>query len=70
MSIAAMVFWLMNYINSPITKIELDIALLQKDIQTITLEHIEYTKNANERDKIIIQMGKDIERILTILEQR
>ena len=70
LGIASTVFWLMNYVNSPITKMQLDIELMKKDISSIATEHTEYTKNANERDKAIIQMQQDIAVIKnTLLEK-
>jgi len=69
LAIASTVFWLMNYVNSPITKMQLDIALMQKDIKTISEAHLIYNDNSNKRDEAIIQMQKDIIKILTILKQ-
>lgn len=70
LAVASMVFWLMNYINSPITEIQLQVALIQRDISVIKEEHLKYTANANDRDKAIIEMGKQITRILTLLERK
>jgi hypothetical protein len=70
LAIAGCLFWAMNYINSPVNQLKLDIALIQKDIQVIASEHLEFSGTAHERDKSIIEMGKQIERILTILEER
>ena len=69
LSIAASVFWLMTYINSPIVKMQSDILLIQKDIENISKEHSNYSQKAKERDDVIIQIGKDITRIYTLLEK-
>jgi len=77
LSIAATTFWLMNYINNPVlqanermNQIELNIALMQRDIQVISAAHLIYNKNADDRDKAIIEIGNRLERIETILEKR
>jgi len=69
-AIISAAFWLFTWLNNPIQKIELDIALMQKDLEIITKEHVRYSEAANERDKKIIEMEKKIERILTILEKQ
>ena len=70
LSIAAAVFFIMNYVNSPINKIELQQALMQKDIANISEQHSIYGKNAADRDDKIIEMDKKITQILQILEDK
>ena len=69
LAIASTVFWLMNYVNSPITKMQLDIALMQKDIKTISEAHLIYNENANKRDEAIIQIQQDVAVIKSLLKR-
>ena len=69
LAIASTVFWLMNYVNSPITKMQLDIALMQKDIKTISEAHLIYNENANKRDVAIIQIQQDVAVIKSLLKR-
>lgn len=69
LAVASCVFWLMNYVNSPLTKVQLDIELMKKDIQIITEAHLQYNDNANKRDEAIIQMQIDIAEIKGLLKQ-
>lgn len=70
LSIATAVFFLLNYINSPITKMQLDIALMQKDIKNISDQHTEYSKNAAHRDDAVVELGKKIDKLIIILETK
>ena len=67
LAIASAVFWFMNYVNSPITKMQLDLALLQKDIQIITTAHLQYGDEAHRQALEIVEINNKLTRILTIL---
>ena len=69
-SIATAVFFALNYINSPINKMELDIQLMKKDIANISEQHTNYSTNAAQRDNATLELGKKIDRLITILETK
>ena len=74
-----------NWVNNPINEVkndvnnvETNVALIQKDIYTITSNHLTHIQKEledktvadKERDKSVIELGKKMERILTILEEK
>lgn len=61
-------FWVFNYLNSPINKMQTDIALIQQNIERIAHEHETYSKDAHERDLVIIEIGKSIAEIKVLLK--
>ena len=69
LSIIAATFWVFTYLNSPITKIQLDVELMKKDIQIITEAHLIYNDNANKRDEAIIQIQQDLAVIKSLLKR-
>ena len=68
-SVIAAAFWVINWINSPVNDIRLDIELMKKDIKTITESHIKYGENADKRDEAIVKMQIDIAKIVEILNK-
>ena len=69
LSIIAAAFWVFTYLNSPITKIQLNIKLMKRDIKTITEAHLIYNENANKRDEAIIQIQQDVAVIKSLLKR-
>ena len=69
LSIIAAAFWVFTYLNSPITKIQLDVELMKRDIKIITEAHLIYNENANKRDEAIIQMQQDLAVIKSLLKR-
>ena len=69
LSIIAAAFWVFTYLNSPITKIQLDVELMKKDIKTIMEAHLIYNDNANKRDEAIIQIQQDLAVIKSLLKR-
>ena len=69
LSIIAAAFLVFTYLNNPITKIQLDVELMKRDIKTITEAHLIYNDNANKRDEAIIQMQQDLAVIKSLLKR-
>ena len=69
-AIAGAVFWILSYINNPVNQVKLDIALIQKDIQVISNEHVKYTQSADDRDKAIVSLEKKLDEVIIILKTK
>lgn len=70
LSIAAAIFWLMNYVNSPINKIQLDIALMQERVAGISITHEQLKTHQEKVDEQIVEINQKLTKILTILEDQ
>ena len=69
LSVAAAVFWIMTYINNPVQDMQLDIALMQKDIEIITAVHNDSSRRFNNIDDRLLDIEKKLERVITLLEK-
>lgn len=79
-AIVAVAFGVINWIYSPAKQMDKDIALIQQSIHTIESNHLTHLQNYAEeikdltakdeqQQKDIIQMSKDVDRLLFLMEE-
>ena len=69
LSVDDAVFWIMTYINNTVQDMQLDIAIMQKDIEIITAVHNDSSRRFNNIDDRLLDIEKKLERVITLLEK-